>query len=139
MVLVQKWQFLQHFFFRQYRPGKRVLRYSRTKKNFVCYKKKFKKLINWHFSKGLTHAFGPKIVIFFLGSIGQENMFYDILKANNTFLAYKNEKFKKLKNWHFSMLLVQKWPFFQGLISRHYRPGKCVLRYSRTTKHLSSL
>ena len=35
------------FFFRQYRPGKRLLRYSRTKKRFLGYKnKKFKKSKN---------------------------------------------------------------------------------------------
>ena len=55
----------------------------------------------------------PFIQLFFLGNIGQENVFYDILEPQNTFLGYKNEKFKKLKNWHFSMLLVQKWPFLQ--------------------------
>ena len=30
------------------------------------------------------------------------NVFYDILERENTFLAYKNEKFKNSKNWHFS-------------------------------------
>ena len=32
---------------------------------------------------GLTHGFGPKMAIFptfFLGNIGQENVFYDILE-----------------------------------------------------------
>ena len=40
--------------------------------------------------------------LFFLGSIGQENVFYDILERKNAFLGYKNKKFKKSKNWHFS-------------------------------------
>ena len=56
------------------------------------------------FQKWLTHGFGPKIVIFpnfFLGNIGQENVFYDIWQRKNSFLGYKNEKFKKWKNWHF--------------------------------------
>ena len=35
---------------------------------------------------------------FFLANIGQENVFYDILEPENTFLASKNKKFKKLKN-----------------------------------------
>ena len=39
---------------------------------------------------------------FFLGNIGQENVFYDILEGKNAFLSYKNKKFKKSKNWHFS-------------------------------------
>ena len=34
--------------------------------------------------------------------MGQENIFYDILQRNNAFLGYKNEKFKKWENWHFS-------------------------------------
>ena len=39
---------------------------------------------------------------FFLGNIGQENVFNDILERKNAFLSYKNKKFKKSKNWHFS-------------------------------------
>ena len=49
---------------------------------------------------------GPKIASFptfvFLGNTGQENVFYDILERKNTFLGYKNNKFKKSKNWPFS-------------------------------------
>ena len=32
---------------------------------------------------------------FFLGNIGQENVFYDILERNNDFLGDKNNKFEK--------------------------------------------
>ena len=39
---------------------------------------------------------------FFLGNIGQENVFYDILERKNAFLGDKNKKFKKSKNGHFS-------------------------------------
>ena len=39
--------------------------------------------------------------LFFLGNIGQENVFYDILERKNAFLSYKNNKFKKSKNWDF--------------------------------------
>ena len=45
---------------------------------------------------------------FFLGSIGQENVFYDILERKHAFLGYKNKKFKKSKNGHFSKL-VNPW------------------------------
>ena len=38
---------------------------------------------------------------FFLGNIGQENVFYDILERKNAFPGYKNKKFKKPKNGHF--------------------------------------
>ena len=36
--------------------------------------------------------------VFFLDSIGQENIFYDILDRKNTFLGYTDKKFKKSKN-----------------------------------------
>ena len=39
---------------------------------------------------------------FLLGNIGQENVFYDILKRKNPFLGYEKKKFKKSKYWHFS-------------------------------------
>ena len=39
--------------------------------------------------------------LFFLGNIGQENVFYDILERKNVFLGYKNKKFKKAKKWTF--------------------------------------
>ena len=36
--------------------------------------------------------------LFFLGSIGQENVFYDILERKNAFPGNKNKKFEKSKN-----------------------------------------
>ena len=39
---------------------------------------------------------------FFLGNIGQENVFYDVLERINAVLGYKNKQFKKQKNCHFS-------------------------------------
>ena len=44
----------------------------------------------------------PFLKLFFLGNIGQENVFYDILERKNAFLTYKNKKLKKSRNWHFS-------------------------------------
>ena len=38
---------------------------------------------------------------FFLGNIGQENVFDDILERKNAFLGYKNKKSKNSQNWHF--------------------------------------
>ena len=40
---------------------------------------------------------------FFLGNLRQENAFYDIVERKNAFLEYKDKKFKKSKNWHFSI------------------------------------
>ena len=89
-------------FFRQYRPGNFVLRYSRTNNAFLGHKNNnFKKWKNWDFCKGLTHGFSPKLAIFpsfVLGNIGQEKVFYDILERKNAFLGYKNNKVKKSKN-----------------------------------------
>ena len=44
----------------------------------------------------------PFFQLFFLGNIGQENVFYDILERKNAFLSCKNKKLKKSKNRHFS-------------------------------------
>ena len=33
----------------------------------------------------------------FLGNIGQENVFYDIIEKKNAFLGYKSKEFKKWK------------------------------------------
>ena len=87
------------------------------------------------FSKGLTHIYGPKMAIFppffFLGIIGQENVFNDILEPKNAFLSYKNKKFKRSKNWHFTKvfnpwLWTKSGHFFQLFVFWRYRPGKCL-------------
>ena len=44
----------------------------------------------------------PFFQLFFLGNIGKENVFYDIVERKNAFLSYKNTKLQKSKNWHFS-------------------------------------
>ena len=44
--------------------------------------------------------------LFFLGNVGQNNVFYDILERKNAFLSYKKKKFKKTKNLHFSQGLI---------------------------------
>ena len=50
------------------------------------------------------------------------------------------QKVEQLKYFQRSwpMVLVQKWPFFQLFLFKQYRPGKCVLRYSRTKKRFST-
>ena len=40
----------------------------------------------------------PFFKLFFLGTIGQENVFYDILERKNAILSYKNKKINKSKN-----------------------------------------
>ena len=44
----------------------------------------------------------PFFQLFFLGNIGQENVFYDILEQKNAFLGYKKKKLKKSRNKNFS-------------------------------------
>ena len=110
MVLVEKWPFFQLFFLGNI--GQKIVFYDilERKNAFLGYKnKKSKKSKKWHFSKGVTPWFWSKnghvSKIFFLRSIGQENVFYDILERKNAFLGYQNKKFKKSKNGHFSNFL----------------------------------
>ena len=104
--MVQKWPFFQLFFVRRYRPGKCLLQYSRRKKRFSrLWKKEFKKSKNWHFSKEINPSFWSKnghFPTFFLGNIGQKNVFYDILEGKNASLGYEKRKFKQSKTLHFS-------------------------------------
>ena len=43
----------------------------------------------------------PFFQLFFLGNIGQQNVFYDILERKNAFQGYKNKNIKKSKNFIF--------------------------------------
>ena len=111
MVLVQKWPFIKLFFLGI--VGKENVFYNiqEPKNTFLGYKNtKFKKSKNWNFSKGVNPWFWSKKShfsnLFFLGSIRHENVFYEILEPKNTFQGYKNQKFKKSKNWHFSKGVV---------------------------------
>ena len=97
------------------------------------------------FPKKLTHGFGRKnghfSNFFFLGKRDKKNVFYDILERKNAFLGYKNKKLSK-KNSHFSKRVNPRFwsktgDFFNFFFFRQNRPGKCVLRHSRTKKRLS--
>ena len=49
-------------------------------------------------------VFGPKMAIFpsfFLGNIGQENVFYDIPEQKNAFLGYKKKRVQKVEKLTF--------------------------------------
>ena len=43
----------------------------------------------------------PFFYFFFLGYIGQENVFYDILERKNAFLGYKKQKVQKIEKLTF--------------------------------------
>ena len=66
----------------------------------------------------------PFFQLFFYGNIGQENVLYDTLQQKTNFLGYKNKKFKKSENWHFS-----KNGNFSNIFFSQSRPGKCLLPY----------
>ena len=69
---------------------------------FYTEKKPFKAL-----KKGSSKSrkISPKMGIFsnffFLGNIGQEIVFYDILETKNAFVEYKNNKFEKVEKLTF--------------------------------------
>ena len=95
MVLFQQWPFLPLFFLGNIGHENVFYDILERKNAFVGYKNnKFKKSKYWHFSKGVNPWFWSKngqfSNFFFLGNIGQENVFYDILERKNAFLSYKN-------------------------------------------------
>ena len=88
------------FFFRQYRPGKCLLEYSKTKKTpfYALKTRSSKSRKNDLFPKGLPVVLvqtWPFFQLFLLGSIGKKNVFYDTTKRKNSYLGYKNKKFEK--------------------------------------------
>ena len=107
MLLVQKWPFFQFYFLGNIGQENVFYDILELKKAFLGYKnKKFKKSKSWHFFKGVNPWFWSKsghfLHFLFLCIIGQENVFYYILERENAFLGYKNKKFEKSKNRHFS-------------------------------------
>ena len=97
-------------------------------------KKKFKKSKNLHFSKGVNPRFwsnnGHISNFLFLGNIGRENVFYDILERKNAFLGNKTKKFKKSKKIDiFPKGLTHgfgtKTGIFRTFFFKQNRPGKC--------------
>ena len=137
MVLVRKWPFFQLFFLGNIVQENVFYDILERKNACLGYKnKKSKNSKNGHFSKGVNPWFWSKnghfSNFFFLGNIGQKNVFYDILERKNAFLGYKNKKFKKSKNWHFSKgvnpWFWSKYGHFSNLFLRQYWLGKWLLR-----------
>ena len=81
----------------------------------------------------------PFFPFFFLGNIGQENLFYDILEPKKHLSSLKKHKVQKVEKLTFFHGFGPKMTIFPTFFFRQYRPGNCVLRYSRTKKHLSRL
>ena len=72
----------------------------------------------------------PFFQLFFLGNIGQENVFYDIVEREIAFLVYKDIKFTKKKIDIFPKVLTDgfgpKIPIFPTFFFRQTRQGKCL-------------
>ena len=56
--------------------------------------------------------------------MGQENVFYDILDREKTFLGYKSKKFKQTKTWHFSKGVNLRFCPKNDLVSNFFVLGK---------------
>ena len=113
MVLVQKWPFSNFFGGGNFSQENVFYDILELKNAFLRCKKqevqKVKKLT--FFQKGYPMVLvqkRPFFQHFFLGNIGQENVFYDVLERKNAFFGYKYKKFKKSKNWHF-FKVVNPW------------------------------
>ena len=148
MVLVQKWAFFQLFLFRQYSIGKCPLGYSRNEKTLFQAKKtgRSKSLKIDIFPKGLTHGFGPKCPFFqiFVQAMQARKMSFTIFQNEETpFQAKKTTSSKSRKIDFFLKRLTHcfgpKMAIFPTFFFRQYKPRKCLLRYSRTKKHLFRL
>ena len=118
MVLVQKWPFFQLFCFVNIRKENMYYNILERENAFLGYKKKkFNSRKIDIFPKGVNPSFWSKNHHFsnfsFSGNIGLQNVFYDILQRKNAILGYKNKKFKKSKNGHFSKG-VNTWFWFKN-------------------------
>ena len=149
MVLVQKRPFFQDFFLGAIQARKMsftIFQNEETSLQAIKTRSLKRREIDI-FPKGLTHGFGPKIAIFpiFFQALYASKMSFTIFQNEKTpFQAIKARSLKSRKIKFFfqrglRMVFVVKRPFFQLFFFRHYRPGKCLLRYSKTKKHLSRL
>ena len=137
------------FFFRQYTPGKCLLRYSRAKKrSFQAYiNQKLKKSTKLRF----FHRGEPMVLVqkwpffqlFFLGNIGRKMSFTIFQSEKTPFQAIKTGSSRCRKIDIFPKGLTHgfgpKMASFPTFFFRQYKPGKCLLRHSRAKKGLSRL
>ena len=147
----QFWYKIGHiciFFFRQYRPGKYLLRDYRTKKRLSFLKKqetqKVEKLTFFQSGSPLVLVQKWPFSHLFFKAIQARKMSFTIFqKKKKPFQAIKTRSSKSRKIDIFPKWLTHGFGFkkapFPTFFSRQYRPGKCLLRYSRTKKLLSRL
>ena len=101
---------------------------QKRKNAFLRYKNKnFKKSKNTQFSKGVNPSFWSKnghfCNFFFLGNIGQKNVFCDILELKNAFLDYKKTSPKSRKIDIFPNGFIPLFWSKNGLFSKFYFLG----------------
>ena len=148
MVLVQKWPFF-NFFFQAIQARKMSFTIFQSDKTpFQAIKTRSSKSRHIDiFPKGLTHAFGPKMAFlptFFFRQYRPRKCHFTIFWNENTlFQAIKTKSSISRKSDIFSKGLTNAFApnmvILPTFFFRQYRPGKCLLRYSRATKHLSRL
>ena len=134
-------------FFTQYRVGKCLLRYFRTRKRLSRLEKKEIQIVEklTFFPNGLTHRFGPKMAVlatfFFMQYRPGKCLLRYSTRKKRLFQAIKtrNSKSRKIDNFPKGlthgfgpkMAILATFLFFT-----QYRVGKCLLGYSRTKKRL---
>ena len=95
------------------------------------------------FPKGLTHGFCPKMAFFpsfFFQAIQVRKMSSSIFQnEKGPFQAVKTTSLKSREIDIFPKGFCPKMAIFPAFFFRQYRPGKCLLRYSRTKKRLTRL
>ena len=148
MAFVQKWPFFQLFFQAIQARKMSFTIFQNEKTPFQAIKiRSLKSRKIGIFLKGLTHGFGPKMVIFckfFFYSIQARKMSFTISQNEKTPVqALKTRSSKIRKIDIFPKRLTHgfgpKMAISPTFFFRQYRPGKCLLRYSRTKKRLSRL
>ena len=122
------------FFFRQYRPEKFLLRYSKTIKRLSrLQKQEVQKLEKKaFFPRGLTHGFGPKMAIF-------TNFFFRHCRLEKILIRYSETINRLFRLQKHEVQKVAKMAIYPTFLFTQYRSGKCLLRYFRTKKLLSRL
>ena len=73
----------------------------------------------------------PFFHVLFLGNIGQEKVFYDILERRNAFLGYKDSKFNSKGLTHG---FGPKFAIFPCFVFSQYRAGKAIKTASLTAR-----
>ena len=99
------------------------------------------------FLKGLTHGCGPNMAIsptFYFQAIQARKMSFTIFQSEKT--PFQDIKIRSSNSRKIDIFIKglthaygPKMAIFETLFFRQYRPGKCLLRYSRAKKRLFSL